>query len=103
MKKVILLVMFSLFFISCAHTVKKESSLTKADCTCDANLEHAFDKQCAHAVSQGKFDIKGHKDFTIKHLGNIYYFSSEAKKKAFLKNIDKNVQAARANWSQRLR
>lgn len=88
--KLIIVLLMSLSIVSCSHHHKET-----------VHHHHAYDKHCALSVAHGKLDVLGKKEFSHKHSGETYYFSSLEKKEKFLKNIENNVSKADRNWSFR--
>ena len=101
----ILLITFALLALaSCAH---HDESVEHHHHTCEENcsIEHketdAFNKHCAHSVAEGNLDVMGSEEYMVSHKGMDYYFSSKKNMELFKKNVQKEIEKAKENWTSR--
>lgn len=60
-------------------------------------IKPAFGGHCAMGVCNKKLG-KGSDKYMVDYKGERYLFSSESQRDEFIKNIDKNIEMARANY-----
>lgn len=91
-----------LSFPGCSSDSKKrsEQDMIMVDRKSDRQVVVEFDGACAMAMADGKYNI-GEDKFVLQHDGKTYYFSSEAAKQKFEKNLTGNVKRAQQNWINR--
>ena len=87
-----LLSLFLIFtVVSCAHHDNKVKH---------HHHEAKYQKKCAYTLAKHGKEVSGKKEFSLKHAGAVYYFSSEANLNAFKKDIKENVKRANARWRE---
>jgi len=87
--KIILMIVLSILFVSCAHHHKRPK-----------HHHHAYEKQCAYSVAHGNLEVQGSSEHKIEHGGKTYFFSSSRKKQEFSENLENNINVANKNWSR---
>jgi hypothetical protein len=60
-----------------------------------------FDGSCADGVTQGKYDVKGRKQYSLSVGPKTYYFSSVAARDHFMKDYEDNSKKADQMWAMR--
>ncbi len=87
-----LLVFFSMFyFMSCASSHSKYKHHHHVE----------FNEMCANHISKGHFEVNGHKEYSLEHNGEVFYFSSLKDKEEFEKHIEKSLELAKRAWGGR--
>lgn len=104
MKILILSILSVLILSSCASNKMADGDHHHHKCkmkNCDMNKlkGDAFSKHCAMSLSMGDSHVAGKKEYNIKHNGQTYYFSTEAKMNKFNDNLEDNITRAREHWS----
>lgn len=92
------------FLFSCAHHHKDVEHHHHKNCKKNCSMKHnskaMFKNHCAQSVSEGDLHVPGKKEYSLSHSGETYYFSTEEKKKTFVKHIEENTKRAQKNWGE---
>jgi hypothetical protein len=60
-----------------------------------------FDGACADSVKQGKYDVKGRKEYSVTENDKTYYFSTASARNDFMRDYADNSRLAEQMWASR--
>ncbi len=104
MKNLVLLIVGIILGVSCAHHHKEGAHHHHKACKESCKVNHAkvdmFSRYCAQSILEGKLHVKGEEELSLKHGGQIYYFSTEEKRDKFKENLELNAINATKIWHE---